>query len=268
MILSSLVGRSGVFTPRRAVCPGQGPGRGRIGLHHARPQLFIDTFQIPERTGKKKHKPNSNANNTKPKKSKKLTAPKAPVPKRTPLTPEARREIQRTRQKENRERAKSLEICRHCGEPAIEGQTRCKQCAEKHRISRRAYDGRRHAAAKQHKEDLRGGPTAPDSLSNAIPQTANRTNQPWPIPTNGTTKSRDRQEYNRLRNQRPERKEYYRRRAQEQRQRAKESGLCRHCSKPAIPGQTRCEHCAENHRRSRRRSDANRRATANAIATT
>ena len=177
------MGRSGVFTPRRAVCPGQGPGRGRIGLHHARPQLFIDTFQIPERTGKKKHKPNSNANNTKPKKSKKLTAPKAPVPKRTPLTPEARREIQRTRQKENRERAKSLEICRHCGEPAIEGQTRCKQCAEKHRISRRAYarrayDGRRHAAAKQHKEDLRGGPTVPPSPGTGRSTTGSETSAP------------------------------------------------------------------------------------------
>ena len=131
-----------------------------------------------------------------------------------------------------------------------------------HRVSRRAYDGRRQAADKQHKEDLRGGPAAPDSLSNAISQTANRTNQPWPIPTNGTTKSRDRQEYDRLRNQRPERKEYYRRRAQEQRQRAKESGLCRHCSKQTIPGKTRRVQCADKHRESRRRTEARRRTTA------
>ena len=57
--------------------------------------------------------------------------------------------------------------------------------------------------------------------------------------------------------------EYNRRLVQERRQKAKEASKCRDCSKPAIPGQTRCEACAESHRQSRRRSDAKRRATAN-----
>lgn len=42
----------------------------------------------------------------------------------------------------------------------------------------------------------------------------------------------------------------------------KELGQCRDCNSPAIPGQTRCEKCAEAHRQSNRRSDARRRAAA------
>ena len=69
-------------------------------------------------------------------------------------------------------------------------------------------------------------------------------------------------EYEQARNKTPERMEYNRRLAQEQRQKAKELGRCRDCSSSAIPGQVRCPTCAEAHRQSRRRSDARRRATA------
>ena len=48
---------------------------------------------------------------------------------------------------------------------------------------------------------------------------------------------------------------------QKRRQKAKELGLCRHCSNEAIPGQTRCETCAEKHRQAYRKSDADRRAS-------
>ena len=71
-----------------------------------------------------------------------------------------------------------------------------------------------------------------------------------------------RREYEQARNRNTERREYNRRYPQEQRQKAKELGECLDCSKPAIPGKTRCTTCAENHRQSRRRSDAGRRATA------
>ena len=62
--------------------------------------------------------------------------------------------------------------------------------------------------------------------------------------------------------------EYRRRYAEEQRQRAKLLSKCQKCSKPAIPGETRCKICAEAHRQSRRRSYANRRAMAIQSATT
>ena len=66
-------------------------------------------------------------------------------------------------------------------------------------------------------------------------------------------------EYERARSKSPERMEYNRRLAQEQRQKAKELGKCRDCSKSAILGQTRCPTRAEAHRQSRRRSYAERR---------
>ena len=66
--------------------------------------------------------------------------------------------------------------------------------------------------------------------------------------------------YEQARNRTPERREYRRRYAEEQRQRAKLLGKCQNGSKPAIPGHSRCETCAEAHRQSPGRSDANRRA--------
>ena len=78
----------------------------------------------------------------------------------------------------------------------------------------------------------------------------------------------DRREYDKARSKSPERMEYNRRLAQEQRQKAKELGQCRNCSRPAILNQTRCPTCAEAHRQSRGRSDARRRAAAKRAATT
>ena len=70
----------------------------------------------------------------------------------------------------------------------------------------------------------------------------------------------DRKEYYRVRNQDPERKEFKRQYQRKQDQIAKETGKCKGCSDPAIPGQTRCETCAEKHRQSRRKSAATKRA--------
>ena len=76
-----------------------------------------------------------------------------------------------------------------------------------------------------------------------------------------------RREYDKKRNKDQERREYRRRYAQEQRQAARELGKCRDCNKPAIPGQTRCESCAKNHRQSRSAATPTERA-ANEKATT
>ena len=70
-----------------------------------------------------------------------------------------------------------------------------------------------------------------------------------------------RKEYERTRNQTPERKEYQRQLRRKQAQIAKETGKCKSCPQTAIPGQTRCETCAEKHRVKRRRNDAERRAS-------
>ena len=70
----------------------------------------------------------------------------------------------------------------------------------------------------------------------------------------------ERREYERLRGQRPERREAMRKAAQARRQKAKELGLCRDCSNKAIAGQSMCEACAEKHRQARRKDDTARRA--------
>ena len=68
----------------------------------------------------------------------------------------------------------------------------------------------------------------------------------------------ERRKYERARSQTPERQEYHRQYRRAQNQIARETGKCKDCSNPAIPNQTRCEACAEKHRASRRRSDAER----------
>ena len=77
-----------------------------------------------------------------------------------------------------------------------------------------------------------------------------------------------RREYDRIRNQRPERMEYRRSYAREKREKVKALGLCKSCSNTSIPGQARCPSCAERHRESRRRSDAKRQDIASQTATT
>ena len=72
----------------------------------------------------------------------------------------------------------------------------------------------------------------------------------------------ERREYERARSQTPERKEYRRQLRRKQIRIAKETGKCKDCSNPAIPGQTKCETCAEKYRLRRRKDDANRRAKA------
>ena len=80
-----------------------------------------------------------------------------------------------------------------------------------------------------------------------------------PDPSQMEDRKQQRTEYDRQRDQTPERREYYRLHAQERRRKAKELGLCKSCPNPAKPGQTRCPTCAEKHRESRIRSKAKRR---------
>ena len=120
-----------------------------MGISHPKRQFFVDSFPLPVpvrklKSSSKRAQPNDGTQQ----KSRKVTAPKEPREKRIPLTPEARKERQRKQFKERLEKAKSLGLCRHCGEPAIEGRTRCVPCAETHQVSRRRYDAERRAKFK------------------------------------------------------------------------------------------------------------------------
>ena len=74
-----------------------------------------------------------------------------------------------------------------------------------------------------------------------------------PKPANEVTSKQDRQDPELLKErQRENRKDYRRRYMRERRKKAKELGECRDCNDRAIPGQNRCESCAEKHRLVRR----------------
>ena len=70
---------------------------------------------------------------------------------RTPLTAEQQRERNRKQAAERRQRLKDNGRCVSCPNNAIDGQTRCPDCAEKHRARLRPYsEARRRAEGAKH----------------------------------------------------------------------------------------------------------------------
>ena len=87
-------------------------------------------------------------------------------------------------------------------------------------------DRKRRSDGKPKEEKLTREPSQPDRLDRT-PVHDQQTSQPLPESGTETTTLTSRQEYERLRRQRPERRETARKTARERRQRAKELGLCR-----------------------------------------
>ena len=98
-----------------------------------------------------------------------------------------------------------------------------------------------------HLENTLRNPGTPDSRTKKANR-AQKANQPRPTQT-----PEERKEYERARSQTPERKEYHRQYQRNLTKIAKETGKCKDCSNTAIQGQTRCEICAEKHRKPRKR---------------
>ena len=227
-----------------------------MGMLCAKPQLLTDSFHYPKRVVKdKKQKSATRANP-----SRKSKTPKDPKPKRTPLTPEARKERQRTSFKKKLEDAKSLGLCRHCPEPAIEGQTRCEKCAERHRARHREDDSRRRAAAKLSEEKPTQEPVAPPSQEATAPQPGQQAEHEKAKPAGEASALTSRQEYGRPGSQRSEREEIRPSSEQRQRERRKAAGLCKDCSEPSKPGRSRCEGCSEQRRLREREARARKKA--------
>ena len=223
-----------------------------------RPTLKTTSRVPPGETSKpdkknKKQKSASRATNTR------KQQPKEPKPKRTPLTPEAKKERQRTRFKERLEEAKALGLCRHCREPAIEGQTRCESCAERHREGYR----RQRGTTKQPEEKLPQELAELASSKATAQQAEQQAEHRKPETVTRASKPTARQEYERLRNQQPERKELRRRNNRERTKRRKAAGLCKECPNSSILGQTRCDECAERQRKYKVARAARKRAELN-----
>ena len=223
-------------------------------MHYAKPQLLIDSFQLPKRGLKKKQKEAARAE-----RSRKPKTPKDPKPKRIPLTPEDRKERRRVSFKKRLEEAKSLGLCSRCREPAIEGQTRCQECAERHRVRRREDDSKRRAVAKLSGEKPPQGPAAPASPEATTPHPDEQAEHRKARPVSETSTTTHDAEAEHPRGPSPQRQKTWREHQKKRREEAKELGLCRDCREPAIPDQTRCEPCAEKHRAGRRQNDATRR---------
>ena len=145
-------------------------------------QVFVDSFSFEEPNRRGTHKksttpPPRRATTKKPKANRKMAMPQpAAQPRKpkarvepTPAEVEARQERQREYERrraqtperkelkrritqERRDKAKLLGICVGCGAPPIPDETRCKNCAKRHR----EYPRQAKERASQQKEQASG----------------------------------------------------------------------------------------------------------------
>ena len=167
-----------MYCPAAGLCPSPrraGVGRGgvaghagparfskRITLHHTfpLPRKPRSALASPKQAVKKKARPKverprglvvqdrpTDKETAKQPRAKRTAEQRQEYERARNQTPE-RREYNRSYAQEQRQKAKELGQCRNCSEPAIPGQSRCSDCAEAHRQSRRRSDARRRAAAR------------------------------------------------------------------------------------------------------------------------
>ena len=108
--------------------------------------------------------------------------------------------------------------------------------------------GRPHAKEKKSRKENRK-PTISKPCKKPTPK-----RHPEPTPAEVEARKENRHEYDRNRNNTPERRELHRHQTQAKRNEAKALGLCVDCWALTIPDRTRCETCAEQHRAQRRQA--------------
>ena len=172
-------------------------------------------------------------------------------PNRPKLTPEQNKEFRSVRAAEKRQRRQELGLCRECPNQTIKGQTRCPDCANKHSKAQKQQSSPAETG-KGPIQERHTALTTEDPTKKAHPQPP--TKQRKASPPSETAATVKRQAYDRLRSQRPERKEAARQIAKKRRDRRIAFGLCVVCEGSPIPGETKCDTCAEKHRIARRKS--------------
>ena len=205
-------------------------------MQEAKTQLFADQFHY-ELPGGRKRKHPSGAKPTKRREHKqptqKKTTTKAP---KLHLTEEQKQERNRVLAKENAQRRKELGLCKSCPNNTINRQTRCQDCAEKHRAWLRPYSENRRRA--------QGITPRPRTDDTAMEEELRREIVGQENQGTGRQPKRIRSE------------------AYKQKQREKQAslraeraslGLCRSCGKFSVQGQTRCPDCVLSHGRSGKR---------------
>ena len=203
-----------------------------IGILTVKPQLFPDQFYYDLPARKKKKQPPRAIRNKRQKRqqpAQKQTTTKTP---KVHLTEEQKRERKRALAKENSQQRKELGLCKSCPNQAIEGQTRCPDCAEKHRAWNLQYSENRRRA-----QGIKPRPPAKHTELIGTLQT-----EPFEPGNYGT-------------DQKPKRiRSEAHKKAQREKQAALRAerdslGLCRDCGKPKPEDQTRCDDCVIRHSR-------------------
>ena len=205
-------------------------------MHDVKTQLLTDTFQYTKPASGKRKRP-SGANSTRSSKPKESTAPKKPVQKqistkapKPSLTQEEKRERRRSSAAEHSQQRKELGLCKSCPSKAIEGQTRCPDCAAKHRVWLQQYSEKRRRA-----QGVKPRPRVDAEMLVLIQEEitvrdAHAASQP----------------------PKRVRSEAYKRKIQQnQAQKRAERisrGLCVDCGSPSLENQTRCADCVLKHR--------------------
>ncbi len=198
---------------------------GFTGVNPAKPQFLTDTIFIPKRNRKRtKSTPHSKSTRTSKKKS--ASAPKSQRLKRD--------QNPALSQQERKEQG----LCR-CGQAAIQGQTRCDKCVEKHREWHRQYAEKRRRARGAQPRPRNDDTELLEQIRKEIAEReAQRASQP-PKRVRGEAYNRQKRE----------------KQAQDRAERMS-LGLCIQCGKPSPEGQTRCADCTLRHREYGRRERA------------
>ena len=188
----------------------------RRGIQTPKPQLLVDTIFIPKRKRPASHKHQSKQTKS------------APRPKPAPPTPE-RRPSTRKKPALTLQERKEQGLCR-CGQAAIQGQTRCSTCAEKHRAwNRQNSENRRRANGRKPRPQI-DQPFIEQVRKELAAQEA------------GAASTAPKRVRSKANNQ--ERAQYQQRLRSER----KSLGLCVQCAEPSLKGQTRCHDCVLKHR--------------------
>ena len=188
-----------------------------VRINTLKPQLFIDTIFIPKRT-RKRMKSGPSRKSTRPSQKKSAHAPKP--------QPSTRKQKPALTRQERKEQG----LCR-CGQAAVQGQTRCAECAVKHREwTRQDSENRRRAKGIKPRPRFDDAELIEQIQKEIADQETRGASQ---------TPKRVRSEEYKKKNQQH--------RAQVRAER-KSLGLCVQCAKPSLAGQIRCADCVLKHR--------------------
>ena len=210
-----------------------------VGINLPKRHIFEAHFHLPERKrGIKRTKSTRRRKSTRTGQQNSARAPKPTHPNTNPQPSTRKGNAAGKRQARKEQR-----LC-HCGQPAIQEQTRCHECAEKHRAWHRQNSGKRRRA-----KGIKPRPRFDDA------ELIEQIRKEIAAKDKGASRTP----------KRVRSKTYNQKAAQYQAQlraERKSLGLCVQCAKPSLAGQIRCADCVLKHRQYELRSRVKAKLTA------